>query len=236
ISAIGTLAVGGTTLATDERRQELTVISDAGRTLWRGPLQAVKESVAGSGQAGDDCPLLAGGDLVAEALIRLAPIDAWRQSARRYDYEQITGPTATLADGELAGKIVLIGDARAGRDRFRVLYGFASEFRHGVELHADIVNNLLQGVRVRGLDPLLQMLAMVVLAAVGGWLRLFKPGMRPLWRRLLVVGCLLLYLSLSVLIYVQVGVLLNTAYLVGAFLLTYWLLGKLTATAASTAA
>ncbi len=236
ISAISTLAVGGTTLATDERLRELTVVSDGGRTLWRGPLQGVKEGVEGSGQAIKDCPLLASGDLVADALIRLAPIDAWRHPPRRYDYEQITGPAAALADGELAGKIVLIGDARAGRDRFRVLYGFAPEFRHGVELHADIVNNLLQGVRVRGLDPLLQMLAMVVLAAVGGWLRLFKPGMRTLWRRLLVVGCLLLYLVSTVLIYAQSGMLLNTAYHVGAFLLTYWLVGKLTATVAPTTA
>ena len=50
-----------------------------------------------------------------------------------------------------------------------------------------------------------------------------------LWRRLLVVGCLLLYLALSVLIYAQTGVLFNAAYHVGAFQLTYCLLGKLTA-------
>ena len=85
---------------------------------------------------------------------------------------------------------------------------------------------------MHGLDPLLQALAMVVLAAAGGWLRLFRPAMRALWRRLLLLACLLLYLALTVLIYTQSGVLFNTAYHIGAFLLGYWLLGRLAATAA----
>jgi hypothetical protein len=70
------------------------------------------------------------------------------------------------------------------------------------------------------------------LAIAGAWLRLFKPAMRALWRRLLLLGCLLFYLALTVLIYVQFGLLLNTAYHIGAFLLSYWLLGKLSATTA----
>ncbi|MBN8514204.1 CHASE2 domain-containing protein [Accumulibacter sp.] len=233
IGALGALAVGGTTLAVDEQLRELTLVSAAGRTIWRGPLKPVRTSVEDSGQARNECPLLASGDRVAEALIRLAPIDTWRQPPRRYDYEQISAPAATLAPGELAGKIVLIGDGRAGRDHFQVRRGAGGEFRHGVELHADIVNNLLQGVHVRGLDPLLQVLAMAALAVAGGWLRLFRPAMRALWRRLLLVGCLLAYLALTVLIYVQFGVLFNTAYHIGAFLLSYWLLGRLSTTAAS---
>lgn len=232
IAAIATLAVGGKTLAVDKPLHELTVISDSGGTLWRGPLKPVRETIDGSGQASKACPLLASGDQVAEALIRLAPIDVWRQPPRRYDYEQISGPAATIGSGELAGKIVLIGDARAGSDHFRVLHGLGSALRHGVELHADIVNNLLQGMHVHGLDPLLQALVMVVLAAAGGWLRLFRPAIRPLWRRLLLLGCLLLYLALTVLIYAQFGVLLNTAYHIGALLLGYWLLGRLASAAA----
>ena len=50
---------------------------------------------------------------------------------------------------------------------------------------------------------------------------------------MLLVGCLLAYLALTVLIYVQFGVLFNTAYHIGAFLLSYWLLGRLSTTAAS---
>ncbi|MCP5247091.1 MAG: CHASE2 domain-containing protein [Candidatus Accumulibacter sp.] len=227
LAAIATLAVGGTTLAVDDQRRELTVVSETGKTLWQGPLQPVTTSVDGSGQARNDCPLLSAGDDVAESLIRLAPLQAWRQAPQRYDYEQLTGPAATIAAGELAGKIVLIGDARAGNDQFLVRRGLGSELRHGVELHADIVNNLLQGIHVRSLDPLLQMLLMVAMAAAGGWLRLFRPALRPLSRRLLVAAGVLLYLALTVLIHAQYGVLFNTAYHLGALLLTYWLVGRL---------
>jgi hypothetical protein len=73
------LAVGGTTLAVDEQLRELTVVSDTGRTLWRGPLKPFQASVEASGQARNDCPLLSSGDRVADALIRLAPIESWRQ-------------------------------------------------------------------------------------------------------------------------------------------------------------
>ena len=236
ISAIGSLAVGGTTLAADQQLRELTVVSDTGRTLWRGPLKPFQASVEASGQVRNNCPLLSSGDRVADALIRLAPIESWRQPARRYDYEQISGPAATIAAGGLTGKIVLIGDGRAGQDIFQVRRGVGAELRHGVELHADVVNNLLQGMQLRGLDPLLQVLAMAALAIAGAWLRLFKPAMRALWRRLLLLGCLLFYLALTVLIYVQFGLLLNTAYHVGAFLLSYWVLGKLSATTAPSSA
>ncbi|WP_291993442.1 CHASE2 domain-containing protein [Candidatus Accumulibacter sp. ACC003] len=225
--AIGTLAVGATTLAVDEQRHELTVVSEAGKTLWRGPLQALPARVGQAGQARNDCPLLSAGDEVAETLIRLAPLPAWRAAPQRYDYEQLAGPAATIGSGELAGKIVLIGDGRAGSDEFRVLYGIGAERRHGVELHADIVNNLLQGIHVRPLEPLLQGLLMVGMAAAGAWLRVFRPALRALPRRLLVAAALLLYLALTVVAYTQYGVLFNTAYHLGAFLLTYWLLGRL---------
>lgn len=233
-SAIGTLAAGGMTLAVDDRIRELTVVSDAGKVLWQGPLQPARTRADRSGQVRNDCPLLADGDLVAAMLIRLAPIQAWREPPRRFDYEQISGPAATIASGQFAGKIILIGDGRTGSDQFQVLRGLGSEWRHGVELHADIVNNLLEGVHVRGLDPLLQWLLMVAMAAAGGGLRLFRPAMRPLGRRLLLAASLLLYLALTVLIYAGHGLLFNSAYHIGAFLLSYWLLGKLTATTVAT--
>ncbi|RDE49540.1 MAG: CHASE2 domain-containing protein [Candidatus Accumulibacter meliphilus] len=236
IAAIGGLAVGGRELGVDKQLRELTLLSDTNLPLWSGSLEAFQASIEDSGKVSKGCPLLGSGDLIADTRLRLAPIEIWRQPPRRYDYEQISGPAATIAADGLAGKIVLIGDGRTGEDHFQVRRGIGAEFRHGVELHADVVNNLLQEVHVRGLDPLLQVLAMAALAVAGAWLRLFRPAMPALWRRLLLLGCLLFYLALTVLIYVQFEVLLNTAYHIGAFLLSYWLLGKLSASAAAKAA
>jgi CHASE2 domain-containing sensor protein len=161
-------------------------------------------------------------------MIRLAPLAAWRDPLRRHDFEQLAGPGGGIKPGQLDGKIVLVGDARPGEDEFRVLQGLRPELRHGVELHADVVNNLLQGVHVRRLGATPQFLLMLVLAAAGGWLRVFRPATSVLARRLLVFAVVLAYLALTIVIYTSSGVLLNTAYHIGAFLLSYWLLGRLT--------
>ena len=161
-------------------------------------------------------------------MIRLAPSGAWRDPHRRHDYEQFLGAATGIQPGQLQGKIILVGDARPGKDEFQVLYGLQSELRHGVELHADVVNNLIQGIQVRRLDPTLQFFLMLLLAAAGGWMRMFRPTMASLARRLLVVAVMLAYLTLTIVIYTSYGLLLNTAYHLSAFLLSYCLLGQLT--------
>lgn len=224
-TAIGALAAGADVPAIDVPRRELALVDKSGRILWRGPLRSLGRQVEASGQISRDCPLLEDDDLVAEALIRLAPRAAWREPQRRYDYEQIGGATAFAPAGQLAGKIVLIGDSRAGADEFLVRRGLGEEWRHGVELHADVVNNLLQGIHVRGLAPTAQFLGMLGLAAVGGWLRLTGAAMPRGRRTLLLCAVFLLYLAVTVLAGTQFGLLFNTAYHIGAFLLAYALLG-----------
>ncbi len=227
--AIAMLAAGAETLAVDERRRQLTIVSEQGQTLWQGPLKPLRVQVEASGEVNDDCPLLLAGDRVAEMMIRVAPAGAWRDPLRRYDYEQVAGSAAGFRPGQLEGRIVLIGDARPGRDKFRIRHGLRPELRHGVELHADVVNNLIQGIQTRRLETPQQFLLMLFLGAAGGWLRVCRPGTSTLVRRLLIVTALLAYLGLTIVLYVSYGVLLNTAYHIGAFVLTYYLLGKLAA-------
>ncbi|MEF8697857.1 MAG: CHASE2 domain-containing protein [Candidatus Accumulibacter sp. UW26] len=224
--ALGLLAAGATTLAVDPRRQQLTAISDLGQTLWQGPLEVVGTAVDASGEVASDCPLLTAGDQVAEAMLRLAPLAAWRDPSRRHDYEQWVG-AANGAPGRLDGRIVLVGDARPGRDEFRVLHGLLPEMRHGVELHADVLNNVMQGVPVRRLGMLPQFFLMLFLAGAGGWLRVVRPATPAPVRRLWLLALVPAYLALTIVLYTSTGLLLNTAYHLGAFMLAYWLLGKL---------
>ncbi len=227
--AIAMLAAGAETLAVDERRRQLTVVSEQGQTLWQGPLKPIKVQVEASGELNNDCPLLLAGDRVAEMMIRVAPAGAWRDPLRRFDYQQVAGSTAGFRPGQLEGRIVLVGDARPGADEFRTLRGLRQEVRHGVELHADVVNNLIQGIQTRRLETTQQFLLMLLFAAAGGWLRVCRPGTSTLVRRLLLAPVLFAYLGVTVMVYASYGVLLNTAYHIGAFVLTYYLLGKLAA-------
>ena len=226
--ALALLALGAETLAVEPRLGQVTVVSDNDQTLWQGPLEPAKVQVEASGELSDDCPLLAYGDHVAEVMIRVAAAGAWRDPGRRYDYEQV----AAFKPGQLEGKIVLIGDARPGQDEFRIRRGLHAEQRHGVELHADVVNNLAQAIQVRRLGTLPQFLLMLLLAAAGAWLRVARPGTPTVVRWLLVASVLLAYLGMAIVLYTSYGLLLNTAYQIGAFLLAYWLLGRLAARAA----
>ena len=226
------LALGAETLAVEPRLGQVTVVSDNDQTLWQGPLEPAKVQVEASGELSDDCPLLAAGDRVAEVMIRVAAAGAWRDPARRYDYEQVAGPVAVFKPRQLEGKVILIGDARPGQDEFRIRRGLHAEQRHGVELHADVVNNLALAIQVRRLDTLPQFLLMLLLAAAGAWLRVARPGTPAVVRWLLVASVLLAYLGLAIVLYTSYGLLLNTAYQIGAFLLAYWLLGRLAARAA----
>ena len=230
--ALALRALGAETLAVDPRLRQATVVSGNDQTLWQGPLEPAKVQVEASGELSDDCPLLAAGDRVAEVMIRVAAARAWRDPARRHDYEQVAGPVAFFRPGQLEGKIILIGDARPGQDEFRIRRGLHAEQRHGVELHADVVNNLAQAIQVRRLGTLPQFLLMLLLAAAGAWLRVARPGTPAVVRWLLLFSVVLAWLGLAIVLYTRYGLLLNTAYQIGAFLLAYWLLGRLAARAA----
>jgi CHASE2 domain-containing sensor protein len=232
--ALALLALGASpdTLAGVTLGEETVISDDKHRILYQGLLEPAKVQVEASGELSEDCPLLSAGDGVAEAMIRMAAAGAWRDPARRYDYEQVAGPVAAFKPGQLEGKIVLIGDARPGQDEFWIRRGLDAERRHGIELHADVVNNLAQAIQVRRLDTLPQFLLMLLLAAAGAWLRLARPGTPTVVRWLLVASLLLGYLGLAIVLYTGYGLLLNTAYQIGAFLLAYWLLGRVAARAA----
>ncbi|WP_291998600.1 hypothetical protein [Candidatus Accumulibacter sp. ACC012] len=144
--AIASLAVGGRTLAVDEQLRELTLVSDTGRTLWRGPLKPFQASVEASGQLRNDCPLLSSGDRVADGFDPPGGRSRfWRQPPRRYDYEQISGARSddrcrrTGRKNRPDWRCSCRQGSIPGSARRR------AEFRHGVELHAEVVNNLLQG-------------------------------------------------------------------------------------------
>lgn len=225
--AISALAAGGQLAVVDAQHQQLTLVGAGAQTLWQGALQPVGRQLEASGQASRDCPLLAEDDLVATMLIRLAPAAAWRTGQARYDYEQFTSSTAAVGDIHLAGRIVLVGDARQEGDQFLVRRGLASEWRAGVELHAEVLNNLLQGIHVRQLNPLAQFVVMLAFAAAGGWLRRVCADLRRYWRVMLLGGAIVAYLAATVPAYTQYGLLLNPAYPLGALFLAYYLFGRM---------
>lgn len=170
------------------------------------------------------CPALSKGSHVANALIRLSPLSYWRNPKRRIPYQQFLLPEAELQK-QLGGKIVLVGVTKMNTDLYGVRHGWQQEERYGVELHADVINNLFSGVYVQPLSITSQVLLMIGMAVLGALLALWRRPPAALRQALLSLGSLG-YLGVSIFLYASSGVLLNVTYQLAAFYLSASMLGR----------
>lgn len=156
-------------------------------------------------------------------MIGLSPLESLRAPGSRYRYEDVIAePSSALQD--FAGKIILVGLQKSGEDKFFVRGG---EERFGIELHADVVNNLISGINVRPLGGSGEFAMTAAMAACGAGLRVWRPYLALRWRLVLIAAVIAVYLALVVYAYQEFYILLNTVYHVGAFVLAYWAVGRL---------
>lgn len=170
-----------------------------------------------------DCPALREEDGVAELIVEFRPLAALRDPSLRSPYEAIVD--RKFSPGRFKGKIVLVG-VESDVDKVKVFNGWRSEVRYGFEVHADAINTLLAETAIHPLDAGGQLFLMFCMAGLGAVPRL-KPIASRAWSRVYVVAILMGYFALAILVHVQFDVLLNLAYHIGAFLLTYWTSGRI---------
>ncbi len=96
-----------------------------------------------------------------------------------------------------------------------------------MELHADALNTVLNGVNIHSLRQVGQLFIMICLGLVGAFIRCWTPRAHGSLRIVLVFAVLITYLAGTVYLYSQYRILMNTVYHVGALLLAYWLVGKI---------
>ncbi|MGI9047584.1 MAG: CHASE2 domain-containing protein, partial [Burkholderiales bacterium] len=169
------------------------------------------------------CVAIQKGDAVAALMIRLSPLEGLREPGLRYRYEDVIAQQSSALQ-EFAGKIVLVGLQKQGEDKFFVRGG---EERFGIELHADVVNNLISGINVRPMGGGGEFALTAAMAAFGATLRVWRPHPALRWRLVLIAAVIAMYLALVVYVCQEFHVLLNTVYHVGAFVLAYWTVGRL---------
>ena len=178
------------------------------------------------------CAALQHGDEVAQRLVRFTPLPLLRDPARRLRYEDLC--CASTAGGEAAlaapwrGKIVLVGSELESHELREVLSGLGAEQRWGYELHADLINTLLDDVDLRPLSLLPQFLLMLAMGGLGIAVRFWPRLWKPRWRaHAVLVAVPLAYLLFSAWLCAVAHVLLNASYHIGAFLLANWISGRL---------
>lgn len=161
------------------------------------------------------CTVVEAGDEVALRFLRLTPLPLLQEhTLTDRELSDRSGPA-----GAFDGKVVLVG-LLVG-DPIEDLAGT----RPGVFWHADAVNNLLRDEEIRPLSDLAQLPVMLALAGAAAALRLRFRRRRAV-RRALGAGALVLFVALSVYSYTAINLLINPAYHLVAFAVSWWWAGR----------
>jgi CHASE2 domain-containing sensor protein len=179
------------------------------------------------------CPALRQGDELASTLIRLSDLNAWRSPSHRIAYQDIvSAPPGAELDKRLEalkGKIILVGvtGTAVAPELLSVVHGLRVEQRFGVELHAEVVHNLIGPMQIHPLHWGGQLFLTAASVAVATVVWLFAAGMHRYWRWTVLALAVLVYLGLAAYLCAKHYVLLNCVYHLAAFAIGYWLLSRI---------
>lgn len=171
------------------------------------------------------CPVIDKGDDVADLLLGLSSLPVLRDPSRNFAYEKVKTATDLELNRQFMNKIVIVGVEKE-EELFSVHADPKHEY-YGLELHAEALNNLLQGKTIQSLDVKGQLLIMVVLSFLGAFIKYWELCGQINKPTLVLLIILIVYLVITVFIYSQYRVLLNTLYHIVALLFAYWATGKI---------
>jgi CHASE2 domain-containing sensor protein len=165
------------------------------------------------------CAELRKGDVVANMFISLSPLAPIRSAAVSVPYESVLQMQAgTSLAKQFQGATVLVGLNKAERDLFLVRGG---EERFGVELHADAINSLKQGLVFRSAGLSAQFLLMLVMAGLGAAIAFSLREVSATKRMLALGSAMAGYFAACVIAAARFYLLWNVLYHVVALLLAY---------------
>ncbi len=223
LPALGALAArpGAAVLAVDTEHRQIVLAGSAGGSQML-PYSRTERIV------GDPaCEALQRGDEVAQRIVRFTALERLRAPERRHRYEDVIAGQSLPRAAEFEGKVVLVGTELGDGDRRLVYRGLSVEERHGYEVHADVINTLLQDVNIRPLPLLPQFLVTLGMGALGLAAR-FWP---PLWSRWrgwsFMAACTAGFLAFGVWLCADFHWLLGASYPLAALAFAYWISGVL---------
>jgi CHASE2 domain-containing sensor protein len=200
--------------STDLDRGEVTLTGSGGTIVDR--IRLTKVTTLIRSQSG--CAIMTKGSRYGEMLSVRAPVAAWRDPVRRFDYAAVlTTPVERLTWAR--GKIVLIGSL--GGDVVSRRVGLRSDSRYGVERHADAIATILGNAEPIPVSLPLQDLLLAISAALGAWFAYHGPRRHLRQATLIALGFFASLALLSIVLYWGAHRLLNVFYPALAFLLTF---------------
>lgn len=204
----------------DVSNRQISLFNPDNVAMRRIPLAAVDLE----GRRPGDCTVIEADDPVAEVIIDYTPLEMLRE--RRIPYQDIVSADgAERLGSDVDGNVVIVGLELEGLDVFQVWRGFDVERRHGLMLHADAVNALLQGTPTRWLGSVGQFVILLLMAMLGAAVGLQTERRRV--RNALLAAAVVVYLAGSIILYVGFHILLNGLYHVLALLVSSWTVEKI---------
>jgi len=201
--------------STDLQRNEVTLIGSAATVVGRIRLTKVTTLLRDQPK----CPIMTQGSRYGEMLSVRAPVAAWRNPIRRFDYLAVLDMPVQRLDWA-RGKIILVG-AVVAAELTRRQIGLRRDARYGVERHADAIVTILGNAEPIPVSFTGQYVLLAIMAGLGAWLA-YRGPRRHIRQSILTVLAVFVSLALlSVVLYWGPHQLLNVLYPALAFLLTF---------------
>lgn len=205
----------------DPTRSELTTVNSGGTVTDHVKLTRMTTLL----RSQPGCPIMRSGGRYGEMLAVRAPLEAWRDHQRNFDYAAVlAAPPERLAWAR--NRIVLVGAVVRPELSSRRI-GFRTDRRYGVERHADAIVTILGNAAPRAVPRGLEYLLVAALAALGSVLSYRGPRPRLPRATLMSAGTFAGLAGLAVLLYWTSHRLLDILYPFASFLLTFILLLRL---------
>lgn len=167
------------------------------------------------------CPAIDKRDIAASIIIDPSRLPAPDATQSKAPYQSIVKDRHDDDFSYFRDKIVLVGIERKD-DLFPVRHGITREERYGVELHSAIIRSLLDGRTIRTLDYWPELMLMVGLGLLGGFIRIETFYWQALFRAGLLWTTFLLYFVIVSYVFHAYLVIVNTIYHLLVFSLSYW--------------
>lgn len=219
------------TLATYQQK-DMESLAPLQHTIFHTePLSAKPESIKFYGintitEEHPKCDFIGKDDQIAELIIDLSPLDQLRNPATRIPYHQVLDSSMDELSVVVKDHIILVG-TEPEKDWFNVFRGFQRQSRSGLELHADALNTLLQGISILPLGMAGDILIIIIMGAIGSLLVYCLPLQQQYWRVGMLLASIITYLLIALNVYISDRILMNMLYHISVLLLAYYIAVKL---------
>lgn len=165
------------------------------------------------------CPSIQEDDLLINIYIDFSLRNSGKSHKTKIFFNDAIKKIETKDTQQFKDKIVLIG-VQNKSDIFTIN---STENIYGVDLHANILNTLLQRTYIHQAPFFLYILIIIILASLGAILGLKLIRLTPILKSALLITAILICIVLPIFLFSSLNLILNMSYPISSFFICYWI-------------